>query len=285
MTPKQKPTVVFLDPKTEIQTVLDLEADHVRQTQRFLGERAKLAGDALGLYDLLMRSVDLTAAQDDEENLVLLVMLNMLAGCRFQMTMSVLQNWRGHALEALGPLRRAVELCGSACHVRRNPRLAATWSSASDSNDAYKENKSEFSIKAIFPTTDPTMDALFEVFDAASKVVHCSIYALCAQAEGTIFNYFDRGNALDPSLLRIFLYTLRGHKLILRAFIESFDAALKDRSVLEKEFGIFSERLQRHQDANQDFVLSDLSKDIVEKVKKQAAQRRPTGRVGDSQKN
>jgi hypothetical protein len=271
----QKTTTASLDPKDEIQTILDVEAEHVKQARHFLGERARLATDVLSLYDLVMRGVDLESAQGDEESLVLVVMLNLLAGCRFQMTMGVLQNWRGHSLEALASLRRAVELCGAACHIRRNPGLAAIWSSASNSDSAYKENKGAFGPRALFPKTDPTMVQLFEVFDTASKVIHCSIYSLCGQVQGGRFNYFDTQSTNDPTLIRTFFSILSAHELILAAFIKALDAALKDNSVAEKQFRLFAERLQRHRGANLEYALSDLQRDMVEGVAKQAARRRP----------
>jgi hypothetical protein len=254
---KQAESVRTVDPKNEIARVIDAEIANLKTSKAALGARADLAGDILALYELVRRNVD-TSIGSMEEHKTLMVMLALLAGCRAQMTMGVLQNWRGRASEALGSLRRASELCGAACHIRRNPNLADVWLNASENDEAYKKHKEAFSIKAIFPKSDSVLHRLYEVFDFASKGIHVSIYSLASQISGGTFLYFDIKGPHDPQLIRTFIYILSAHELILRSFITSFNGALRDTAVVEKEFKLFAERLQRHREVTREFAMSDL---------------------------
>lgn len=264
----QKGNLVSVSPITEITSVVEAEAVNLRASQAVLGERRKLAADVLGLYNLLSSNIAPSVAANEEEIGPLLVMSMLLAGCRFQFTMSVLQNWRGRASEALAPLRRASELCASACHIRKNPALADVWSSASESNEAYKRHKEAFKLRAIFPKTDPTLSRLFEVFDFASKVIHCSIFSIAGQACGPSFRYFDIKGPRDPALIRTFIYILGAHELMVKAFAGAFKGFLKDEAAVEQQFKLFSERLQRHRDGNRAFAMSDISPETLRKLLK-----------------
>jgi hypothetical protein len=264
----QKGNLVSVSPMTEIASVIEAEAANLRASQAVLGERRKLAADVLGLYSLISGNVAPSMAANEEEVGALLVMSMLLSGCRFQFTMSVLQNWRGRTSEALAPLRRASELCASACHIRNNPALADVWSSASDSDEAYKRHKEAFKLRFIFPKTDPTLGRLFSVFDLASKVIHCSIFSIAGQARDLSFRYFDIKGPRDPALIRTFIYILGAHELMVRAFAGAFKGFLKDEAAVDQEFRVFSERLQRHRDANRAFAMSDISQEALRKIAK-----------------
>src|SRR5690242_18071463 len=106
----RQPKLTALNPRTEIAQVIESEAANLRSTRAALGERGKLATDVLELYELIRCQVNVLAGGDEATIGALLVMLPLLNCCRFQMTMSILQNWRGRTAEALGPLRKATEL-------------------------------------------------------------------------------------------------------------------------------------------------------------------------------
>jgi hypothetical protein len=261
-----------VNPVTEITQVIESEAANLRTTITVLGERRKLANDALALYDLLARGANIAAGTDETEIGALLVMLPLMAACRFQLTMSVLQNWRGRAVEALAPLRRATEMCGAACYIRKNPALAGVWLSASDSNEAYKLHKETFKIKVIFPKGDPTLNHLFEIFDFTSKVIHNSIFAIAGQTQtlNSTFQYFDVKGPGDPTLIRTFIYIVSAHESMIRAFLDAFRGALTDEPLIERELRTFSERLQRHRDTLREFAISDLSAETRLRLKQKA---------------
>ncbi len=257
-----------VNPSTEIETVMTAEVANIKASRTVLGERTKLSTDVLGLYDAIMRDIDINEISGtDEEQAAYAIMLMLLAACRYQFTMSILQNWRGRAAEAMAPLRRASELCASACHIRRNPDLARVWISAGDSDDNYRNHKEAFKIKAIFPKSDPTLNRLFEVFDFSSKIIHCSIYSVSSQTRGMAFQYFDIGDPRrDPALIRTYIYILSAHETILSALVEAFAEVFQNKAVLEHELKIFADRLQRHREANRDFAMSDIRRETMEKV-------------------
>ncbi|MEI9974353.1 MAG: hypothetical protein WDO73_21285 [Ignavibacteriota bacterium] len=74
-----------VDPLTEINEVIESEAVNLRTSIAVLGERRKLANDVLGLYDLVARQAHLPLSADEAEIGALLVMLPLLAACRFQL--------------------------------------------------------------------------------------------------------------------------------------------------------------------------------------------------------
>jgi hypothetical protein len=263
-----KTHLIEVDPMAELLSVVEAEAVNLRASQAVLGERRKLAADILGLYNLISQNVAPSMATNEEEVGTLLVMLMLVSGCRFQFTMSVLQNWRGRASEALAPLRKASELCASACHIRKNPALADVWLAASESDEAYKRHKEAFKMRTIFPKTDPTLRRLFDVFDFASKVIHCSIFSIAGQAQSLSFTYFDIKGPRDPALIRTFIYILGAHELMIKAFGSAFNGLLKDQITFDREFRVFSERLQRHRDANMAFAMSDISRETLRKFAK-----------------
>ncbi|MFY9728552.1 MAG: hypothetical protein WAJ87_23850 [Bryobacteraceae bacterium] len=267
---------VVSDPKKEIEQVAEAEAGNLRSSLRFLGERSKLASDVLCLYNLITRSVEWTSAPTEEEQQALFVMLMLTAGCRFQLTMSVLQNWRGRMAEALAPLRRASELCASACHIRRNPGLATIWLSVSKGDEAYKRHKDAFKLKAIFPKDDPTLSRLFGIFDSSSKLIHCSLYSLASQVrDAGFFRYFDIAGPTEPALIRTYIHIVSAHELMLRAFIDAFGGALTDAETVKAEFKVFSERLQRHRDSHRELAMSDIPQAALDRAaKRQRSQTR-----------
>jgi hypothetical protein len=173
-------------------------------------------------------------------------------------------------VEALAPLRRASELCASACHIRKNPALADVWLSASESNEAYKRHKEAFKVKAIFPKTDPTLNRLFEVFDFSSKMIHGSIFAIAGQTKTLdfTFQYFDITSPNDPALIRTFIYIVGAHESMVRAFVDAFRGALKDEATIDRELRTFTERLQRHRETLREFAMSDLSEETRRRLLK-----------------
>jgi hypothetical protein len=259
-----------MNPLTEITQVIEAEAANLRTSMDTLGERRKLASDVVALYDLVRRRVDLSAKSNEQELGARLVMLTLLTGCRFQLTMSVLQTWRGRAAEALGPLRKAAELCASACHIRKNPALADLWLSASGSDEAYKRHKEAFKTKNIFPRTDPILSRLFDVFDFASKMMHASIFSIAGQTQNLTFNYFDIKGPDDPSLIRTFIYIVSAHESMIRAFVGAFREVLKDVASIDRDIQLFSDRLQRHRELNAAFAMSDLSEGTLRRLIKRS---------------
>jgi hypothetical protein len=266
---EQKQMLIAVSPLTELDSVVEAEAANLRSSQKALGERRKLASDVLVLYDLVARNTALTMAASEEEQHALLVMLVLLSGCRFQFTMSVLQNWRGRSTEALVPLRRASEQCATACYIRAHPALADVWLAASGSHEAYRQHKKAFQLKLIFPDSDAILKRLFGVFDFASKVIHCSVFSVAGHVQGLpSFRYFDIESPRDPALIRTFIVILSAHELMLAAFVRAFSGVLEDESSVERELRVFSERLQRHRDATMEHAMSDISKEVFERVSK-----------------
>lgn len=259
-----------VNPGTEITQVIESEAANLRTSIAVLGERGKLANDVLALYDLVARHATIPAEANEVETGALLAILPLLAACRFQLTMSVLQNWRGRAVEALAPLRRATEMCATACQMRKNPALAEVWLSASDSDEAYRRQKEAFKVKTIFPRTDPTLNRLFEIFNFSSKVIHGSIFSIAGQTTtlDSTFQYFDIKGPNDPALVRTFIYIVGAHESMIRAFLDALRGALRDETVIERELRTFSERLQRHRDTLREFAMSDLSVETRKKLLK-----------------
>jgi hypothetical protein len=117
----QKGNLVSVSPMTEIASVIEAEAANLRASQAVLGERRKLAADVLGLYSLISGNVAPSMAANEEEVGALLVMSMLLSGCRFQFTMSVLQNWRGRTSEALATTPQSIgALCLSVSHQEQS---------------------------------------------------------------------------------------------------------------------------------------------------------------------
>jgi hypothetical protein len=257
-----------VNPVTEITQVIEAEAANLRASITALGEHRKLASDVLGLYELIRQQVDLSAGAHEVEVGAFLVMLTLLNCCRFQLTMSVLQNWRGRAAEALAPLRKATELCASACYIRKHPPLADVWLSASESDEAYRRHKDAFKVKVIFPKTDPTLNGLFTVFDFASKVMHSSVFSIASQTHGLRFQYFDIKGTDDPALIRTFIYIVGAHESMIQAFVGAFRGVLKDETIIDQAVRVFAERLQRHRQTYAKFVMSDLKEETVRKLLK-----------------
>ena len=104
------------------------------------------------------------------------------------------------------------------------------------------------------------------MFDFASKVIHCSIFSIAGQARDLSFRYFDITGPRDPALIRTFVYILGAHELMIKAFAGAFRGLLKDGAAVDQEFRVFSERLQRHRDANRAFAMSDISQETLRKL-------------------
>jgi hypothetical protein len=265
--PQQHPARI--EPKKEIDQVIEAEARNVHVTIRALGERRKLANDVLGLYDLLFRNTDLARHEDEQELGALLVIATLLNACRFQLTMSILQCWRGRVGEAFGPIRKASELCAVACHISKHPEVADAWTDASQSDEAYKRHKKAFDVKTIFPKSDPLLNDLYDFYDFSSNVVHASIFALANLMGPTGFNYFEIQSPGHPDLIRTFLYILRAHELMIEAFARALWPVLRDSEKFDKELRMFRERLQRHRDTNAEFAMSDVQPEILERLRKE----------------
>ena len=151
-----------------------------------------------------------------------------LAQCQYHLTAGSLTLLRAHARDSFTHLRQAIEGCGFAAKIRRDPKLAKLWvHDASVDGPERKQVRKEFKVEELLPRSDPKLAALEERWNLASVMGHSSFLALAKSSsfettEGYVnvsVKYFDleEGQA-GRDLLRHLLYLVQTHLFILRAF-------------------------------------------------------------------
>ena len=107
---------------TDLLIVHAAEEHNFGESLRVLGEAASLTDDLSGLYDRLAVFIGPGNADlSQEKGAARLLALHFLGACRYHLTMSTLDIFRGHLNDSLTHLRSAIEFAAFAAHVRKHP--------------------------------------------------------------------------------------------------------------------------------------------------------------------
>lgn len=178
----------------------------------------------------------------------------MLA-CRYQLTVGALAAMRGHLSDCSMYTRRAVELCGFAALVMREPARTAIWFRADESEEIYNEYRKQFRNEDILPRGHALLGPLYKRYDQASKQMHASVKSFAntiepRQASGGIvlrYHFFQvHGNEVSESV-KTFFWLLDTHFEVLGVLEDALGALLaSDRAAWDVRRTSVGEKLRAH---------------------------------------
>ncbi len=239
----------------DIEEIRESEEHNYRTSKKLLGDTVSLVDDLTDLYQVLSEIATKSplAARDEY-----VMALHFLSACRYRLTIGSLAALRGHITDALRDCRLAIEACGFAAHIKRNPALARDWLDAGTSDAAYVAYRKKFgSGKKLFPSGLRQFQVLANRYDLTSKLGHPSIYKMAAHTKykrtatalEIHFHYFEvRPDDLSEPP-RTFLFVIDTHFRLLRVFEDVLAKAIAhDRARWDLRITTIDAKLDGHKE-------------------------------------
>jgi hypothetical protein len=199
------------------------DENNYRASRARIGDSAAIADDLAEGYQLL---ADIFCKSEilPTDDIALAPMF--LLASRYHMDFGLVTCLRGHLSDAMVHTRRAIDACGYAWRIKREPELAKHWLDNDGATVMPRSVREKFSVRGLFPEDDKTLSVLGERWRVCSRFAHPTLASFAQNStkvqDGTEHRYLLRtcevtdDNPAEP--ITRFLWIADTHLEILRAY-------------------------------------------------------------------